>query len=118
MPWFFKRMHKFEEVDSITFFHKFTQQFVDKGFNNPWKFVINIILETPKTTLCNSRQVNLVATRFKKQNFITTSESLDDSQPQNDETCMIVKKHDKSTTKGKIIIPLFTINYGTIQVLK
>ncbi len=61
---FFKRMHKFEKADSITFFQKFTQQIFNKGFRNPWKHVINIILETPKTILCNSKQLNLFATRY------------------------------------------------------
>jgi hypothetical protein len=57
-------MHKFEKADSITFFQKFTQQIFNKGFRNPWKHAINIILETPKTILCNSKQLNLFATRY------------------------------------------------------
>ncbi len=44
--------------------HKFTQQFVDRGFNNPWKLAIDKILETLKTTLSNSKQANLVAIGF------------------------------------------------------
>jgi hypothetical protein len=58
---FFKRVRKFEKIHSITLFHKFIQQFVNRGFTNPWKR-INKILETPKTTLCNSKQMSLVAT--------------------------------------------------------
>jgi len=62
---FFFKTHKFEKVDSITFFHKFTQQFVDRGFSYPWKPSINRILETLRTTLCNSKQMSLIAIRFK-----------------------------------------------------
>jgi hypothetical protein len=61
----FFKMHKFEETDSRTFFHKFTQQFVDRGLRDHWELVINKILKTPKTILCSSRQASLVATRFK-----------------------------------------------------
>ncbi len=32
---FFLKACKFEKAHSITFFHKFTQQFVDKGFKKP-----------------------------------------------------------------------------------
>jgi hypothetical protein len=52
---FFSIMHKFEKTHSITLFHKFTQQFVNRRFSNPWKFAINRILETPNMTLCNSK---------------------------------------------------------------
>jgi hypothetical protein len=31
----FLEMHKFEKVDSKTFFHKLIQSFVNKGFSNP-----------------------------------------------------------------------------------
>jgi hypothetical protein len=51
----FSKMCQFEEVDSRTFFHKFTQQFFNTRFNNPWELAINIIIETPKMTLCNSK---------------------------------------------------------------
>jgi hypothetical protein len=61
---FFKTMHKFEETNSKTSFHKFSQWFVHKGFNNHWKPAINKIFETLKTILCNFKQVNLVATWF------------------------------------------------------
>jgi hypothetical protein len=71
-------MHKFEEANSRTFFHKFTQQFVDIGFSNPWELVIDRILETPKKIFCNFRQASLVATGFLKQSFKITGESLDD----------------------------------------
>ncbi len=53
-------MRKFEEADSIRFFHKLTQRFVDRGFNNPWEPTINKILEILKTTLCNSKHVSMV----------------------------------------------------------
>ncbi len=72
-------MHKFEKVNSKTFFHKFTQRFVDRGFNNLCKPTINKILKTLKIILCNSRRANLIATWFKEQNFITTDESSDDN---------------------------------------
>ncbi len=71
-------MHKFEETNSRTFFHKFIQRFVDKGFSNPCEFAINRIFETPKTTLCNSKQANLVTTGFKEQSFKTISELSND----------------------------------------
>jgi hypothetical protein len=32
--------------------------------------------------------------------------------------CIIVERNDKSTTKGRRRIPLFAINYGTMEVLK
>jgi hypothetical protein len=72
-------MHKFEKINSRTFFHKFTLCFVDRGFSNRWKPTINIILETPKMILCNSKRVSLVATRFKKQSFKTTDGSSNDN---------------------------------------
>jgi hypothetical protein len=34
MPWISLKMCNFEKVNSRIFFHKFTQQFVDKGINN------------------------------------------------------------------------------------
>jgi hypothetical protein len=43
---FFLRVHKFEKAHSKTFFHKFTQRFVDKRFSNPWKPTIKKIIET------------------------------------------------------------------------
>ncbi len=90
-------MHKFEKVDSRTFFHKFTQRFIDRGFSIPWKPAINRILETMKTTLCNSKQTNLVAIGLKEQSFKTTCESLDDrASPK-------TTKHG-SITKGERII--------------
>jgi hypothetical protein len=52
--YFFKERVSLKKTDSKTFFHKFIQQFVNQKFNNPWKPIINIILETSKTTLCNS----------------------------------------------------------------
>jgi len=33
---FLQKMHEFEKVDSITFFHKLTQQFINKGLGNLW----------------------------------------------------------------------------------
>ncbi len=75
---FFEGIRKFEKVGFRTFFHKFIQWFVDRGFSNPWKLAINKILETLKTILCNPRQANLVATRFKNQSFKTTSELSND----------------------------------------
>jgi hypothetical protein len=52
---FFQNIHEFEKVDSITFLHKLTKQFVDRRFGNPWQLVINKIHETLKTTICNSK---------------------------------------------------------------
>jgi hypothetical protein len=37
------------------FFSQVYLVFVDRGFNNLWELAINKIIETPKTTLCNSR---------------------------------------------------------------
>jgi hypothetical protein len=71
-------MCKFEKAHSKTFFHKFTERFANKGFNNPWKPAINRILKTSKMILCNSRQASLVATRFKEFFFKTTGELSDD----------------------------------------
>jgi hypothetical protein len=65
-------MHMFEKVNSKTFFHKFTQWFVDRTFSNLWKPTINKIFETLKTILCNSKRASLVATWFKEQSFKTT----------------------------------------------
>jgi len=75
---FFKKVCKFEKTRSKTLFHKFTQWFVDRRFNNLWKPTINRIFETQKTTICNSKQVNLVAIEFKEQSFKTTDESTND----------------------------------------
>jgi len=97
----------------------FTWQFVDRGFSNPWKLGINIILETSKMIICNSMQASSVAKGFKKQGFKTIDESLDDrAGPKTHKTCMIIERNDKSTTKGGIRIPLFTINCGTITTTK
>ncbi len=52
---FLQRTHGFEKVDSITFYHKLTQQFVDKGFNNLWQPTIDKIYETYKTIICKFR---------------------------------------------------------------
>ncbi len=59
-------MHEFEEVDSRTFFHKIIQWFVDGGFGNLWQLAIDRIYEISKIILCNFRQVNLGATKKKK----------------------------------------------------
>jgi hypothetical protein len=75
---FFQKVCKFEKTRSKTLFHKFTQRFVDRRFNNLWKPTINKIFETQKTTICNSKQVNLVAIGFKEQSFKTTDESTND----------------------------------------
>jgi hypothetical protein len=61
---FLKKTRKFEKAHSKTFFHMFTWQFVDRGFSNPWKLGINIILETSKMIICNSIQASLVAKGF------------------------------------------------------
>jgi len=52
---FFQIMCEFEEANSKIFFHKLITQFIDKRFENYWQPIINQILETPKTTLCNSK---------------------------------------------------------------
>jgi hypothetical protein len=62
---FFQIMRKFEAVNSRTLFHKFIERFVDKRVGNCWQLAINRIHETQKTTLCNSKQANLGATRIK-----------------------------------------------------
>jgi len=72
---FFLKVRKIEKTHSITLFHKFIQQFVDRGFSNLWKLVINRIFETPKTTLCTSKQM---PHDLRNKSFKTTSESLND----------------------------------------
>jgi hypothetical protein len=71
-------MCKFEKAHSKTLFHKFIQRFVNRGLSNPWKPAINRVFENQKMTICNSKQANLVATRFKEQSFKTTGESSND----------------------------------------
>jgi hypothetical protein len=72
---FFLKVRKIEKTHSITLFHKFIQQFVDRGFSNLWKLVINRIFETPKMTLCTSKQM---PHDLRNKSFKTTSESPND----------------------------------------
>ncbi len=75
---FLQRMRKFEMVNSRTLFHKLIERFVDRRVGNPWQLAINRIHETQKTTLCNSRQANLGATRIKEQSLKPFGEPSDD----------------------------------------
>jgi hypothetical protein len=43
---FLPKMHKFEKVDSKTFFHKLIKGFVNRRFGNLWKPPINKIYGT------------------------------------------------------------------------
>jgi hypothetical protein len=71
-------MHEFEKANSRTFFYKLTEQFVHRGFGNPWQLAINKIHETQKVTICNSRQVSLGATIIKEQSVKTFGELSDE----------------------------------------
>jgi len=75
---FLPRISKFEKVGSKTFLHKFIKGFVNRGFGNPWKPLINRIYGTQQMTLCNSKQASQGATRFKERHVKTTCESSDD----------------------------------------
>ncbi len=50
-----QRTCKFKEVDSITFFHKLIEWFINRGFANTWEFAIHKIHKSSMTTLCNSK---------------------------------------------------------------
>jgi hypothetical protein len=65
---------KSEKTNSRTFFYKLVEQFVDNWLSNAWQFVVNKIHEIQKTTMCNSRQVHLGATKIKEQNVKTFDE--------------------------------------------
>jgi len=60
------------------FFNKLLEQFVNKGLGNAWQFVVNIIHEIQKMTICNSKQVNLGATRIKEHSVKTFDELSND----------------------------------------
>jgi hypothetical protein len=49
-----QRTCEFKEANSRVFFHKFIEQFVNRGLANTWEFAIHKIHESSTTTLCNS----------------------------------------------------------------
>ncbi len=63
---FLQRTHELEKTDTWTFFHEIIQWIVNRGFGNLWQPTINRIYEISKTILCNSRHVNLGATKNKR----------------------------------------------------
>jgi hypothetical protein len=52
---FFKERANLKKLISKTFFHKLTEQFINKGLGNLWEFAINKIHETLTMILCNSK---------------------------------------------------------------
>ncbi len=112
---FFFKTHKFEKANSKTFFHKFTQQFVNREFSNPWELAFNKILETRKqlyVTLGKWARLpqglkNKVLKQPMNHHMIMPAPKLQDVYDS--------KTNHGSTTKGEKIITLFIINCGTIK---